>query len=167
MTNLGILFNELQVGADQEKLILTMGGHYSPDYPVDSVSKNFDWVHIQAYGYHTPLVDNLTAAHVALYDPSSPVNTDYGINEWIKRGLPASQLVLGLAYDRYAWTLVDPNDNGLGAPAKGVAIIDDGKVGYKHIKQYLRSYGVNSVFNSTYVMNYCVIGSFWIVFDDV
>ncbi|KAF5789323.1 putative protein kinase RLK-Pelle-DLSV family [Helianthus annuus] len=172
MTNLGILFNELRHAVDQEKLILTMGGHYSPEfdlqsYPVDLVSKNFDWVHIKAYAYHTPLVDNFTAAHAALYDPSSPVNTDYGVNEWIKRGLPASKLVLGMSYHGFAWTLVDPKDNGFGAPAKGVAITDDGTVGYKHIKQYLRSYGVNSVRNSTYVVNYCAIGSFWIVFDDV
>ncbi|KAM0031172.1 putative protein kinase RLK-Pelle-DLSV family [Helianthus debilis subsp. tardiflorus] len=72
-----------------------------------------------------------------------------------------------MSYHGFAWTLVDPKDNGFGAPAKGVAITDDGTVGYKHIKQYLRSYGVNSVRNSTYVVNYCAIGSFWIVFDDV
>ncbi|KAM0031171.1 putative chitinase [Helianthus debilis subsp. tardiflorus] len=71
MTNLGILFNELRHAVVQEKLILTMGGHYSPEfdlqsYPVDLVSKNFDWVHIKAYAYHTPLVDNFTAAHAAL-----------------------------------------------------------------------------------------------------
>ncbi|KAJ0541063.1 putative protein kinase RLK-Pelle-DLSV family [Helianthus annuus] len=135
MSNLGILFNEWRVAVDQEKLILTMGAHYSPEldlvsYPVDSVCKNFDWVHILSYDYHTSKIDNFTAAHSALYDPSSKVNTDYGIKEWIKRGLPASKLVLGLAYHGYAWTLMDPKDNGIGAPAKGIAITRDGTMSW-------------------------------------
>ncbi|KAI3725045.1 hypothetical protein L1987_64818 [Smallanthus sonchifolius] len=172
MTSLGILFNEWRAAVDQEKLILTMGGHYSPEldsvsYPVDSVSKNFDWVHIRSYDYHTPLINNFTAAHAALYDPSSPVNTDYGINEWLKRGLPASQLVLGLAYHGYVWNLVDPKDNGIGAPAKGMGITRDGSFSYDYLRRYMRSYGVDSVYNSTYVTNYCEIHSFWIGFDDV
>ncbi|KAI3827492.1 hypothetical protein L1987_01568 [Smallanthus sonchifolius] len=172
MTSLGILFNEWRIAVDQEKLILTMGGHYSPEldsvsYSVDSIGKNFDWVHIRSYDYHTPLINNFTAAHTALYDPSSPVNTDYGINEWVKRGLPASQLVLGLAYHGYVWNLVDPKDNGIGAPAKGMAITRDGSFSYDYIRRYMRSYVVNSVYNSTYVTNYCKIGSFWIGYDDV
>ncbi|KAK1418425.1 hypothetical protein QVD17_27569 [Tagetes erecta] len=173
MTSLGDLFNEWRVAVDQEKLILTMAGHYSPEldsvsYPVDSVRKSFDWVHVRSYDYHTPLMTvNNTAAHAALYDPSSRVNTDYGINEWIKRGLPASQLVLGLAYHGYAWTLVDPKDTGIGAPTKGMAITKDGSMSYDYIRNFMRSYGVNSLYNSTYVVNYCAISSFWIGFDDV
>ncbi|MFS7966618.1 putative chitinase [Helianthus anomalus] len=151
----------------------TLLSHYLPEldsvsYPVDSVRKKIDWVHVRSYDYHTPMtIDNFTAAHAALYDPSSPVNTDYGINLWIKRGLPASQLVLGLAYHGYAWTLADPKNDGIGAPAKGMVITKDGSMSYEYIKKYLRSYRVNSEYNSTYVMNYCAIGSFGIVFDDV
>ncbi|KAM0031179.1 putative protein kinase RLK-Pelle-DLSV family [Helianthus debilis subsp. tardiflorus] len=172
MTTLGILFNEWRAAVDEEKLILTMGGHFSPEsdlvsYPVDSVRRNFDWVHVQSYDFHTPKIDMFTGAHSALYDPSSHKNTDYGINEWIKRGLPASMLVLGLAYHGYAWTLVDPKDNGIGALAKGIAITIDGSLSYEYIKKYLSSYRVNPVYNSTYVMSYCAIGSFWIGFDDV
>ncbi|XP_076896730.1 uncharacterized protein LOC143549816 [Bidens hawaiensis] len=158
MTSLGNLFNEWRVAVDQEHLILTVGVHYSPElnsvsYPVDSVSKNFDWVHVRSYA--------------ALYDPSSHMNTDYGINQWIKRGLPASQLVLGLAYHGFAWTLVDPKHNGIGALAKDLAITPDGSMSYEYIRKYMRSYNIYSVYNSTYVINYCVIDSFWIGFDDV
>ncbi|XP_076896729.1 uncharacterized protein LOC143549815 [Bidens hawaiensis] len=172
MTSLEIVFKEWRVAVDREKLILTMGVHYSPDldsvsYPVDLVSKTFDWVHVRSYDYHTPMISNLTAAHSALYDPSSHMNTDYGINQWIKRGLPASQLVLGLAYHGFAWTLVDPKHNGIGALAKDLAITPDGSMSYEYIRKYMRSYNIYSVYNSTYVINYCVIDSFWIGFDDV
>ncbi|KAI7729578.1 hypothetical protein M8C21_021996 [Ambrosia artemisiifolia] len=113
------------------------------------------------------MIDNFTGAHSAIYDPSSHKNTDYGINEWIKRGLPASKLVLGLAYHGYAWTLADAKHDGIGAPAKGLAMTRDGSVSYDYIRGHMRSYKVNSLYNSTYVINYCKIGSFWIGFDDV
>lgn len=116
MTNVGALFDEWRVAIDselkkstrdQKKLILTMAGYYVPEldsssYPVDSIRSNFNWVSLRSYDYHTQFTDkftyNFSAAHTALYDPSSQVNTDYGINEWVQRGLPANKMVLGLAY---------------------------------------------------------------------
>ena len=56
---------------------------------------------------------------------------------------------------------------GVGSPASGLAITKDGSVSYEYIKQYTRSYGAKIVYNASYVMNYCVIGSAWIGFDDV
>ncbi|KAJ9551453.1 hypothetical protein OSB04_015498 [Centaurea solstitialis] len=119
-------------------------------YPNDSVSRNFDWVHIRSYDYHTPLTDNFTAGHTPLYDPSSRVNIDYGVNEWIKRGLPANKLVLGLEY------------HSIGAKAKGLGIARDGSLSYEYIKSYLRGCWVKSVYNSTHVINHSAIDSFWI-----
>jgi hypothetical protein len=48
-----------------------------------------------------------------------------------------------------------------------VAEKQDGSVSYKYIKGYIQSYGATTIFNSTYVVNYCIIGSTWINFDDV
>ena len=185
MTNVGTLFNEWRVAIDselkeskkdQKKLIMTMAGYYVPEldslsYPVDSVRRNFDWVSLRSYDYHTRFTDkftyNFTAAHTALYDPSSRVNTDYGINEWVKRGLPADKMVLGLAFHGYGWTLLDHNDNGIGAPAKSGSIIGDGSLNYDYIRKYLTGYKIDPVYNSAYVINYYTIGSLWVGFDDV
>ncbi|KAG5564154.1 hypothetical protein RHGRI_000370 [Rhododendron griersonianum] len=84
-----------------------------------------------------------------------------------KERIPAKEMVLGLAYHGYAWTLVDPKDNAIGSPARGRASTADGSMSYKYIKTYLRSYGVKVMYNASYVANYCIIGSFWIGFDDV
>ncbi|CAN4113169.1 unnamed protein product [Withania somnifera] len=155
-----------------ERLLLTMGAYYSPvldsmSYPVDTVARYFDWVHVVAYDYYLPTKDNVTGAHAALYDPASKRNTDYGIKEWIKNGLPANKIVLGLAYHGYAWTLVNQNHNTVGSSARGKAITRDGSMSYRAIKQYMKSYGAIPVYNSTYVVNYVTIGSFWIGYDDV
>lgn len=179
MTNMGVFLDEWRAAVDKDlnhnstsPLILTMGGYYSPaknsmSYPVDSIRRNLDWVHLRSYDYYMSLKDKFTAAHAALYDPLSILNTDYGIKEWLNKGLPANKLVLGLPYHGYAWTLLDPKNNAVGSPAKGTAITTDGSVNYKTIKQYMNSYRAASVFNSTYVVNYCTFGSFWIGYDDV
>ncbi|GMN47163.1 hypothetical protein TIFTF001_016344 [Ficus carica] len=179
MTNLGILLDEWSDAVNSEsqnstqsRLMLTMSLRYMPDvgslsYPIESIKRNLDWGHVVAYDYHLPLKENVTGAHSALYDPHSDSNTDYGIRQWLSRGLPSSKLVLGLPFHGYAWTLVNPKESEIGAKASGVAVTEDGSMSYKYIKWYTRSYGAQIVYNATYVVNYCVIGSSWIGFDDV
>uniref|UniRef100_A0A5B6ZAD8 Putative cysteine-rich receptor-like protein kinase 35 n=1 Tax=Davidia involucrata TaxID=16924 RepID=A0A5B6ZAD8_DAVIN len=179
MTNMGTLFDEWRATVNskprnsrESQLILTMAVHYSPtldsiNYPIDSIRRNLNWVHVIAYDYYLPSRDNFTGAHAALYDPSSHLNTDFGITEWISKGLPTNQLVLGLPYHGYAWTLANPKNNYIRAPASGLAITADGSMSYKYIKWFIKSYGAVSVYNSTYVVNYCTIGSFWIGFDAI
>ncbi|KAF7153358.1 hypothetical protein RHSIM_Rhsim01G0042200 [Rhododendron simsii] len=129
MENMGILFDDWRTAVDRESknstrspLLLTLASHYLPSknstsYPMESIRRNFDWVHIVAYYYHLPTMENFTGAHSALYDPSSNVSTDYGIKEWISRGLPAEKMVLGLEYHGYAWMLADLTANEIGSSA--------------------------------------------------
>ncbi|RVW19560.1 putative cysteine-rich receptor-like protein kinase 35 [Vitis vinifera] len=179
MKNMGALLDELRAAVKLESrnsgkapLILTMAVHYVPtlysvSYHIEAIQRNLDWAHIPAYDYYLPSRVNFTHAHAALYDPLSNVSTDFGIREWISKGFPASKLVLGLPYHGYAWTLVNPNHNGIGAPASGIAMTADGSMSYKYIKWFLRSYGATSMYNATYVVNYVTIGTTWIGFDDV
>lgn len=87
----------------------------------------------------------------------------------LRGGLSASKLVLGLPYHGYAWTLVNPNENAIGAPSSGPGVTSDGSMGYKNIKSFIKGYGYGAaaVYNSTYVMKLFVVGSTWINFDDV
>ncbi|XP_054791720.1 class V chitinase-like [Prosopis cineraria] len=167
----------LYIDDNDPQLILTATVPYTPYwpfnisvYPVESMATYLDWIHVKTYSYihWTP---NVTAAHSALYDPSSRYNsTDYGINEWIARGLSPNKLVLGLAYFGYAWNLTDPNNNAIGAPATGPSQTQHGLwlITYKEIKDQIQSCGGSNVqYNDTYVINYWSCGSTWIGFDDV
>ena len=179
MTNLDTLLNEWRIAVASEaknssksELLLVMSSYYLPaldsvSYPIESMMKNLDWVHVKAYDYHVPRIDNFTYTHAALYDPMNGANTDRGIKEWKRRGFLLSKLVLGLPYHGYAWTLLDPNNNGMGAPAIGPAVTADGSMAYKFIKPYLRSFPSEAVYNATYVVNFCTIGPTWINYDDV
>ncbi|KAI8570425.1 hypothetical protein RHMOL_Rhmol01G0033000 [Rhododendron molle] len=178
MANMATLFDEWRLAIESEsgnssgsQLILTMVVRFSPyldnaSFPIESIKKNLNWLHV-TFDYYKPTSWNYTAAFAALYDPGSQWSTEYGINAWIDGGLPANKLVLGLPFYGYAWTLVNPNDSAIGAPAKGPAITDDGSMRYKDIKAYMQGSGAVSEYNATYVVNYCVIGSSWIAYDDV
>ena len=180
VSNMGILLDELRAAVNSEsrnstqsKLLLTLALRYVPDgksvsYPIESLKRNLDWGHLMAYDYHLPTKENVTGAHAALYNPYSNLNSDYGVQKWLSTGFPSEKLVLGLPFHGYAWTLANPKENnGVGSPALGRAVTEDGSMSYKYIKWYTRSYGANIVYNSSYVVNYCVIGSSWIGFDDV
>lgn len=158
----------------QSSWVLTMGGDYMPVlgslvYPIDAMSRNLDWVHLKSYDYYVPTKANFTYPHAALFDPSKnyQINTDAGVKEWISRGIPASKLVMGLPYHGYGWALVNSNENGTGAPSSGPAVTIDGSIAYKVIKTLLSSMGETSVYDATYVVNFCMIGPNWVNFDDV
>ncbi|GMY35682.1 receptor-like serine/threonine-protein kinase SD1-6 [Fagus crenata] len=181
MINFDTLLNEWRIAMDSEarnssksELLLVMAAYYMPaldsvSYPIDSMQRNLDWVHVRAYDYYVPRKDNFTHTHAALYDPLNGANTDSGIKEWKRRGFLLSKLVLGLPYHGYAWRLVGPKNNALGAPALGPGVTADGSMAYKFIKSYVRSFPseATSVYNATYVVNFCTIGQIWINYDDV
>jgi GH18 family chitinase len=176
MTNMGILFQEWRAAVNSEaknssqtELILTAAVQYSPhmSFPVDSIRDNLNWVHVMAFGYHRSQQSNFTGALAALYDPSSNASMDYGIGAWIRRGLSAGKLVLGLPFYGYAWTLKNPNDNAIGAPATGPAITPEGDMSYKDIEAYIKRNGAVVRYNATYVVKFFTVGSVWIGFDDV
>ncbi|KAJ6759135.1 CHITINASE [Salix koriyanagi] len=180
MANMGTLFEEWRAAIALEtrnsslsELILTAAVQYSPtlhpgSFPIDSIRRNLNWTHVLAYDYYMPTRANDTAASAALYDPDSNVNTDFGIAAWINAGLPASKLVLGLPFYGYAWKLANPNENYIGAPATGPAVTEEGDMTYKQINNYSKTQGaVGPIYNSTYVVNYVIVGSDWISFDGV
>eukprot|EP00268_Persea_americana_P018447 TRINITY_DN19193_c0_g2_i3.p1 TRINITY_DN19193_c0_g2~~TRINITY_DN19193_c0_g2_i3.p1 ORF type:complete len:439 (+),score=47.66 TRINITY_DN19193_c0_g2_i3:40-1317(+) len=181
LSNIGALSDEWRAAisseatnSSQSELIFTMAVRYSPSlqsvsYPVDSIKKNLDWAHLVAYDYHLPLKEKFTGNHAALYNPSSNITTDFGLKQWLGMGMPTNKLALGLPYHGYAWTLVNPKDTSVGAPASGPGTTLDGSMGYRFIKSFIQNYGYGAkpVYNSTYVVNYFIVGSTWINYDDV
>ncbi|KAH9700067.1 Receptor-like serine/threonine-protein kinase [Citrus sinensis] len=183
--NIGLLFDEWRIAAtkleaknssrQQSQLILTARFHYSPpanSYLLNSRQRNLNWVHAVTASYYEPVSTNFTAPPAALYGSSSggfARSTDQVLKAWIERGLPADKLVMCLPFYGYAWRLVKPEDNGIGAAAAGPALHDSGLVTYKEINNHIKTYGpdVQVMYNSTYEVNYCSIEKIWFGFDDV
>ncbi|KAL3744217.1 hypothetical protein ACJRO7_013468 [Eucalyptus globulus] len=181
MTNLSALLREWRDAVDDESrksgklpLLLVMAVYCQPifnsvSYPLDSIQRNFNWVHLIAYDYHLPTKERFALPHAALFDPASQNNTDFCITWLLTRGFPARKLVLGLPYHGYAWQLEDSSADAIGHPAVGPAVMADGSFGYRAIKSYIRDfgYGASPVYNGPYVVNLFRKGSVRINFDGV
>ncbi|KAJ0045357.1 hypothetical protein Pint_05397 [Pistacia integerrima] len=102
--------------------MFNMGVLFQEFYPIETIQQHLNWVHVSSNDFTEPLWSNLTGVHASLYDPSTFVNTDYGIREWINGGLSANKLVFSLPLYGFAWTLMSPINNGIGAAATGPAV---------------------------------------------
>ena len=70
-----------------------------------------------------------TGHHTAMFDPDDimgPTVSESAFN-WISLGFPPSKIILGLASYGRTFTLKFPDQNGIGAPAIGNEIINDGQ----------------------------------------
>ncbi|KAK0602599.1 hypothetical protein LWI29_035117 [Acer saccharum] len=181
MSNLDILFEEWQDAITLEarnstgsKLILTAVVNYAPrihsyNYPVESIQQHLDWAHVRlCVDLFPDRWPNFTAAPNALYNPSSTVcSTDLGITAWINAGLSAKKIVMFLPYYGAVWTLVNPNVNGIGAPATGAPEGTKSLPTYTEIKNNINLSRAKVTFDKNYVVNYFTMGTSWIAFDDV
>ncbi|KAJ0030709.1 hypothetical protein Pint_14625 [Pistacia integerrima] len=150
--NMGILLQEWRAAIDSEarnsnnsKLILTAQIPYSPSvsstsYPIQTMQKHLDWVHVVS--------------------EDSPLLSRQSLQALMQ--LCMTQVI-------YATGMLNPVNNGVGTPATGPAISTDGFLTYKQIKYYIKQYApdVRVRYNSTYVVNYWTEGTTWIGFDDV
>ncbi|XP_060171878.1 class V chitinase-like isoform X2 [Lycium barbarum] len=181
MTNLGTLLNEWRTAINIEarnsnnaSLLFTATVSSSPVensiYPIQSVIKNLDWISLMAYDFYGPnWSPNQTNSHAQLFDAVNEGKSGRdGIDQWIKEGVPAQKLVLGIPFYGYAWRLVNSSSHGLRAPADGNSSVgsDDGSMTYTKIREFIVQNRVTPVYNATIVGDYCYSGSTWISYDD-
>ncbi|CAN1223796.1 Cysteine-rich receptor-like protein kinase 4 [Linum perenne] len=177
LANIGTLFKEWRAGINSEvrtagerKLLLTAALDYAPgmgvrNFPVGSIRKHLDWVHVMA--------QNLESSEVM--EPDAPLNdpeflsaTRSGIDAWISVGkVDPGKLVLSLPLYGFAWKLANPEEeNYIGARVSGPAVNEEGGgfLSYGQIKEI--SNGTKIMYNSTYAVNYCTVnGSVSVIFD--
>ncbi|CAN1756198.1 G-type lectin S-receptor-like serine/threonine-protein kinase At1g61500 [Linum perenne] len=137
LANIGTLFKEWRAGINSEvrtagerKLLLTAALDYAPgmgvrNFPVGSIRKHLDWVHVMA--------QNLESSEVM--EPDAPLNdpeflsaTRSGIDAWISVGkVDPGKLVLSLPLYGFAWKLANPEEeNYIGARVSGPAVNEEG-----------------------------------------
>lgn len=153
---------------NKSRLILTSLVNYDPtSYNIKVLQTYLDWIHIMTSEYVNPEGSRETGVHSALFNSNWKFNTDGILRDWISGGLSADKLVVCLPFYGFAWRLLDSNKNGIGAPAVGPAVTEDGAMDYKDIKKYVRENRGRVIYSSSYVTNYVAIGKVWIGFDDV
>ncbi|MQL97538.1 hypothetical protein Taro_030230 [Colocasia esculenta] len=178
MSNLGTLLREWRAAVNAEatstgrpRLLLTAAVYYSSvlnseEYPAATVASSLDWINVMSYDYYTPSWRRVTSAHAALYDASSQLSTSAGIGDWTSSGVPSRKIVMGIPFYGYAWKLLNPANNGLGAPATN-GTTGDGSIAYNQIRAFIRNNAATRVYDGNTVANYCYAGTTWIGYVDV
>ncbi|RDX67574.1 Chitinase-3-like protein 2, partial [Mucuna pruriens] len=178
-TNLGLLLKEWRDAISEEStksgnpaLLLTAAVSGSDQislleyYPVQEIADNLDWVNVMTYDLFTPGgYPNLTQPPAPLENPQGQFSGDEGVTKWIKLGLPSSHIALGLPFYGYSWHLLNGEDHGLFSPSNG-ASSGDGTIGYADIRQFISDEAAQTVYNATFVTDYCYSGTTWIGYDD-
>ena len=98
----------LAVSADPNKVPIA--------YDVPNIAKHVDWINVMAYNLRTNRNKRTGCPTLTLGRRPTVVDS---INAWLAARMPAKQINLGLASYGMTFELVDFNNHGIGAPAKG------------------------------------------------
>jgi len=174
---------ELRAALDRHGLMLTVAvscGKFTIDtaYNVPAMSQIYDQIHLMCYDFHGAWED-FTGHNAPLYgNPdidfgnNSYFNTNFAVDYWLSLGASPSKLILGMPLYGRGFTLSDPDDNGLYAPAPqpidaGPYTGTAGFWGYNEIlEKFAKEDGWTIVRDPVYMAPYAYRGRQWIGYDD-
>ena len=128
--------------------LLTIAGGADLDFifrntEMEKVAQYVDFINVMAYDYHGTW-EKVTNFNAPLFfssgDPSpgaADANVDATVQNYLRAGVPAEQLVLGVPFYGRSWAGVPDVNNGLYQPAKGVGpgTWENGVLDYWDIRQ--------------------------------
>ncbi|XP_015117974.1 chitinase-3-like protein 1 [Diachasma alloeum] len=167
---------------DEEGLILSAAvaaAEFSANksFNIPEMSKYLDFINIMAYDFHVAkdLVTGLNAPFLA--SPSDTpkdkqLTVQAAVKYWLKQGAPKEKLVLGMPLYGRSFTLENPSDNRVGAPARGPGMAgpytrEPGMLGYNEICEMHAMGGWKVVFNMEHFVPYTTMGNQWVSYDNV
>jgi chitinase len=130
---------------DGKKYSLTIAAGAFPGYvnntEMGQVAAIVDWVNLMTYDYHGDW-ETQSNFNAPLYaDPQDPSNAnsniDATVNAFLKAGVPANKLVVGIPFYGRSWTNCSTANHGLYQSCKGVAtgVIADGIHEYDNLEK--------------------------------
>jgi len=148
-------------------------------YDLPALSKELDYLHLMAYDYHG-MWEESTGHNAPLYardderGPARTLNVDFSVDYYLKNGVPAHKLVLGLPFYGRTYLLADPANPSIGAPAtKGSAFAGDytrenGFLGYNEIceKQIAEAGTWSVVWQKAHQAPFMFRDTMWVSYDD-
>jgi chitinase len=133
-------------------------------YDIPSIFEAVDFVNLMTYDFHGSW-ESKTGIHGALYrsalDPTDQ-NLDAAVRLVLDRGAPKEKIIVGIPAYGNVFTLADPNQNGVGAPATGA-----GSWRFNEICQRTNANSLTYVWDDDQKVPYAYSGSSWVGYDDV
>lgn len=146
--NFILLIKDLRAAFANTDLLLTAAigaaaGTIDVAYDVEQMYEHLDYVHVMCYDYHGKW-DKRTGHNAPLFSRATESKADQALNVehtlryLLGKGARPEKTVLGVPLYGRAFTLINPNSNLMGAPAKdtsfqGPYTREDGFMGYNEI----------------------------------
>lgn len=166
----------------KEKLLLTLataaGSYYiESGYEAYQLVKYPDYMLLMTYNYHGSW-ENVTGHHSSVWPHSLDQGSrrelcmQWTVDFWLSKGAKREQIILGLATYGMTFTLVDPNNNGVMAPAirgggRGLKYTNErGIMAYYEVCEYLTQGGWRTVWIDEQKSPYAYGGDQWVGYDN-
>lgn len=137
---------------------------YRLSYNIPEVFSAVDFVNVMTYDLHGSW-DHKTGINAPLYRGShdqTNQNVDYCIKFLINKGVPRSKIIVGIPCYGVGFTLNDPRNNGIGAPAtEGTART------FSDICSRINAKSLSYHWDDQQKVPYAFSGTEWLGFDDV
>ncbi|XP_022252485.1 probable chitinase 10 [Limulus polyphemus] len=177
-------FDEESNSRGKERLILSVAVPAGKDYidngyDVPEISRYVDFINVLTYDYHTAyegVVNHHAPLHktpdVGRWDERDRLNVNWTINYYLELGAPRHKLIVGVPTYGRSFTLLDPLDNRIEAPAdgpgeKGPSTKEKGYLAYNEICQGILkdNWEVRRPYPEL-LGPYCYKDNQWVGFDD-
>lgn len=177
--NLIALLKELKQAFNNYGYLLTIAvgaaqSSASKSYHISELSRQVDFINLMTYDFHGAW-DRFTGINAPLYASSSEQGDDANLNVnsavkyWLSQGASADKLILGVPSYGRSFTLANPSNNGVGAPAvgggnSGPYTRQTGMLGYNEICVNIQGWTV--VREPQQRVPYAFSGNQWVGYDD-
>ncbi|KAH3872364.1 hypothetical protein DPMN_035580 [Dreissena polymorpha] len=153
---------EVQKG--RERLLLTCAVGVTEDlvttaYNVTGIAQYSDLINLMMYDFHGEW-ENTVNVHSALYSDFD-LSVDRFVKLWVSEGAPKSKLLMGLPLYGRSFTLVDPNNNTVGAPSS-----EGHDMPYYQVCQMIKEHQITPTTLSNERVPYFVHNNLWVGYED-
>lgn len=143
-------------------------------YIVAEMAKYVDFVNLMSYDYHFYVwYYPITGLNAPLFSRAaesgylSTLNVNFSVHYWLSKGMPREKLIVGIPTYGHTYSLDNPLNHGLLAPANGFGQLGNvGFVSYPIICEFLQN-GAKSVFEQESKVPYAYKDREWISYDDI
>jgi len=169
------------VSSGQTRLLLTAAIPAGKDtidagYEIDLISSEFDFMNLMTYDLHGAW-DDYTGHNAPLYPRADEegaeryLNVEWAANYWVDNGAPKNKLVIGMPTYGRSFTLADPGNNGMGAPASGAGppgtyTREEGFYAYYEVCDALLSNNAEYEWHDEHMVPWAYNDEVWCGYDD-
>lgn len=143
-------------------------------YQIRDMARFVDFINLMSYDYH------MYTDYLPLTGPNSPLyprpadrlfqqtlNINWSASLWMKCGMPASKINIGIPTYGHSFWLVNEDNNGWNAPAKGFGTIGSGGfITYPDACHFIADPSSTNHFDDDYRVPYSFNGRNWISYDN-